>query len=96
MKNTFYTCLSGADRSIAHMAAIARNDTFDGGAKALVYAARLERMRSQINYDEVVSSVYSASTGNWSTEYEAWECPECGNAHLGQERAAECCRLMEE
>ncbi len=92
MKPAHYTQLEDHEsRSIAHMAARARCDTIGGGALALVYGKRLERMGSRLNLLAVASDVYSRSTGRHSREFEAWECPECGCVHLGQDNAAKCC-----
>ena len=78
-------------RTLATLAAQARIDTLYGGAKALVIAERLERMGTRLPALEVVSSVYSASTGKHSEQWEAWECLECGAVHLGSEAAMQCC-----
>lgn len=89
MKHVHYSHLTGSEREIAKLAAIALNDTYDGRARALVLAD------NEIDgYDphEVVSDIYSRSTGQPSRQWEAWECPECGQAHLGIEAAFECCR----
>ena len=75
------------DRKVAHIAAIARADTIHGGARAMVIA----RKCSQWDALEVVAAVYGASTGKHSRHYEAWECPECGQVHLGMDNADECC-----
>lgn len=92
MKSAKYTELRGSDRSVAHLAAVARVDTICGGAKALAYAKRLERMGSQIDPVGVVGDVYSLSSGKWHTVHEGWFCPECGRACLGITAAAECCQ----
>lgn len=84
------------ERSIAHMAARARCDTLFGGALAMVYGKRLERMGSKLDLLSVASDVYSRSTGKHSPDYEAWECPECGSVHLGQDNAAKCCQELSE
>lgn len=92
-----YDVLADRDeRSTAHLAARARHDTIYGGAKALLYAKRLQRMGSKLPLMEVVGDVYAASTGHWSPVWEAWECPECGSAWLGQERALNCCSEQEQ
>lgn len=75
------------DYKVARLAAIARCDTIHGGARATVIARHCSRWDAQ----SIVADVYSRSTGKWSAEYEAWECPECGTAHLGQEAALRCC-----
>lgn len=86
------------ERAVARLAQKARLDTIDGGASALVLAQRADHMgwhscgRSAL---EVVSIVYSASTGRHHTDLEAWECPECGNACLGMDAAMACCQVRE-
>ena len=79
------------ERTTAHLAAIARADTIWGGARAMVLARRMDAMGCKIDADAVVGDVYSRSTGQWSHDLEAWECPECGQACLGQDKAFECC-----
>jgi rubrerythrin len=71
------------ERKIAHLAQITRN----GPAKALVIAHHC----SQWNAEEIVSEIYSRSTGKHSEDWEAWRCPECGQVHLGTEAALDCC-----
>jgi rubrerythrin len=78
------------DRTVAHFAALARADTIFGGASALTKAKHLKKIGGK-DYEWVVSDVYARSTGGRSKHFEAWECPECGCAHLGQETAAKCC-----
>jgi rubrerythrin len=80
------------DRKVAHIAAIARIDTIHGGARALTIA----RHCSKWDAESVVSDVYSRSTGKHSQQFEAWECPECGQTHLGIEAAESCCAFSEE
>jgi hypothetical protein len=84
------------ERACAALARIARADTIYGGARALVLARRMERRKgSQVPANEIVSAVYSAS--NYSCgEWGAYECPECGTAHLGTEAAYRCCSQVEE
>ncbi len=83
------------DRAVAKLARIARVDTIHGGARALVLERRLIAMGSDVPDTGVVSSVYGAS--NYSCgEFGAYECPECGTAHLGTERAYACCSQQEE
>jgi rubrerythrin len=93
MNTASYKELTNRDnRTIAHMAARARNDTIYGGALALVYAKRLKNMGSKLSLNNVVGDVYSSSTGRWSKDHEAWQCPECGSVHLGQDNAFNCCK----
>lgn len=66
-------------------------DTIHGGALAIVYAKRLARLGSRVPADDIVSDVYSRSTGHTSERWGAWECPECGTAHLGIDAALACC-----
>jgi hypothetical protein len=78
-----------SERAHARIAAFARRDTIWGGARALVLAKR-GRLKT-VPFDEIVGDVYSASTGNHHAVHEAWECPECGQACLGQDAAYSCC-----
>jgi hypothetical protein len=77
------------NRACAKLAAIARGNTIFGGSSALVIAkrARLKNFPAV----QIVSDVYSASTGKWSKKWEAWECIMCGQAHLGHDAAWYCC-----
>jgi len=79
---------------VADLACGARLDTIHGGVSHLIAA----RQADIPGFDplEIVSQIYSASTGKPSPDWEAWECPECGTAHLGQERALECCQPIDE
>ena len=79
------------ERGCARLAAIARNDTIFGGARAMVLAQRLSRLNSPIPAHEIVGDVYSASTGRWHPTWEAFECRECGQARLGLNAAMSCC-----
>lgn len=82
-------------RACAKLARIARGDTIFGGAKAMVIAKRARNMHCQFPALNVVSDVYSASNyscGDWG----AYECPECGQAHLGTEAAYACCQPCED
>jgi hypothetical protein len=57
----------------------------------MVLAKRLTAMGAQFPAEQVVGDVYSAS--NYSCgEWGAYECPECGSAHLGTEKAYQCCQ----
>lgn len=93
---SFRRLINHDDKSIAHMAARARLDTIYGGALALVYAKRLESMGSQLDLESVASEVYALSSGKWHKGLEAWACPQCGSAHLGQDQALTCCEHREE
>jgi hypothetical protein len=96
MKTASYVDLPNqADRIVAKVAARARLDTIYGGALALVWVKRLPRLAHKLDLGDVVSDVYSASTGRHSKAYEGWQCPECGQAYLGQEAAALCCQEVE-
>ena len=84
-----------AERAIAKLARVARCDTVYGGAKALVLAKRLNGMNSNVPANEIVGDIYAAS--NYSLlEWGAYQCPECGNAHLGRDKAFACCQPIEE
>ena len=95
LRTASYRRLSGDDRLTAHVAARARLDTIYGGCKALVLAKRLKRMKGT-DVDHIIGDVYASSTGEFSHKHEGWECPECGQAHLGQEAAFKCCQQGEE
>ncbi len=97
LKSASYKRLWNRDeRATAHLAAIARVDTIWGGARAMRLARRMDAMGCKINADAVVGEVYRRSTGKWSHDLEAWECPECGEARLGQEAALDCCNYVNE
>lgn len=81
-------------RAMAKMARIARCDCWHGGARAMVLAERLSAMGSRINYDSVVSEAYASNTGR-AASYLAFECPECGCAHMGEDAAFACCAFDE-
>ena len=85
IKPAHYSTLSGEEMEIAKLAQVARLDTINGGARAFVLAKKMP------NLEWVVSDVYSRSTGKHSTTLEAWECPECGQSYLGQEKVFACC-----
>jgi hypothetical protein len=78
-------------RACARLAMRATLDTIHGGASALIIARRLDSMGSAVPAREIVSDVYSASTGSVSVTWGAFECPECGCVHQGIEAAASCC-----
>jgi len=82
--------LAGEDRLCAHVERVATMDTIHGGAHALLLSKRLRAMGGT-DLRHVVGAVYSASTGKMHREYGAFECPECGSAHLGVEAALACC-----
>lgn len=92
MKHVSWDSLTDrSERLEARIAAIARGDTILGGARALRLANRLAEFPHGTDLRGVVADVYSASTGKASREHEAWQCPECGSAHLGIQAAFECC-----
>ena len=78
------------ERASARLARIARGNTYFGGASALVIAKRANK--KLFPAEEIVADVYAGSESKWM----AYECPECGQAHLGEESAIGCCALMEE
>lgn len=83
------------ERIIAHIERIARGNTIMGGASAMVIARRLRAMGgTDLGY--VVADVYSASSGRTHQNHGAWECPECGCTHLGQDAAFACCQENDE
>lgn len=77
--------------SMAHMAVVAMNDCWNGGAKAMVLARRLANMGSKIDYDAIVGDAYANSRG-MARNYLPYECQECGCIHLGIDAANECCQ----
>jgi rubrerythrin len=83
------------DRACARLARMARTDTLYGGAKALVLAKRLERMRCNIPANEIVTDVYTSRDGNVG-EWGAYKCPECGSVCRGTEAAYKCCAFDSE
>lgn len=89
-----------AERNTAKLAAKARVNTIYGGASALRLARHCERLGVKfidgVSAREVVSDVYSRSTGETSATFEGWECPECGSACLGIELALACCGMESE
>ncbi len=94
MNSANYTELPNSEqRIIARIAGQARIDTITGGAKALCLAKRLPRLDASLGLTGIVSNVYALSSGRHHPDYEAWECPECGSAHLGQDAAYNCCTV---
>lgn len=57
----------------------------EAGARKRLAAIMAPRRRKLIAY------VQGDPRGSASGEHEAWQCPECGQPHLGQTAAAECC-----
>ena len=94
LKECKLSALSGESKSSVLMARRARCDATFGGAKALVYAERLESMGSFIDYHAIIGACYASSTGA-SDEYMGYECPECGSAHVSAESAYQCCAFDE-
>lgn len=97
-------------QQIARLAAIASNDAWQGGARALSLASRMPcairdpetgkflpggrwELDSRTARD-VVSDVYGSHDGT-SRRFMAYECPECGNATLGEDAAYQCCAPQE-
>ena len=78
------------ERASARLARIARGDTYFGGASALVIAKRANK--KLFPAEEIVADVYHGRESKWM----AYECPECGQAHLGEESAIGCCAFAEE
>lgn len=83
-------------RACARLAMRATLDTLYGGALAAVYAKRLSAMGSSIPANDIVSDIYSRSTGTASERWGAWACNECGSVYLGIENAAQCCTSDED
>lgn len=78
------------ERACAKLARIAKSDTIWGGFRANMIAKRATLKKFPA--EQIVGDVYSASTGKHSLIWEAWECPECGKACLGEEAAINCCQ----
>lgn len=91
--------LRSPERNTVRLARIATCNTVMGGASALVIAKVADRLGVQFvdgaSGREIVSDVYSRSTGRESVEFGGWECPECGCAHCGRENALRCCAVDE-
>ncbi len=85
--------LTGVEREIAKLAGKALNDCWYGGASALVLARRLDRGGVKYPALLIVSDIYTMR-GTWHFRWQAWKCPECGQAYLGQEKALQCCQEM--
>jgi hypothetical protein len=85
------------ERACARLAAKARANTLWGGESAFQIAKRANNL-SFIGLPAlvIVGDIYSASTGKRSEAWEAWECDDCGCAHLGRRKAMECCYYDEE
>ena len=88
--------LTQREKAIDRLARQARVDTIHGGWRALMLARRMDGISPDADYMGVVGDVYSASTGKRSTQWEAWDCLECGSVCLGMEAANACCRPEEE
>ena len=78
-------------RAIARLANIATSDTIFGGARALTLAQRLDAMGAEFNAQDIVADVYGASIGRTLPQYKVCRCPECGQTHLGEDYAYQCC-----
>jgi len=78
-----------SERACARLARRAVLDTLFGGCRALNLADRCKH--KQFPAFDIVSHVYSCSTGQHDFVWEAWSCPECGQVRLGQEAAYRCC-----
>lgn len=83
--------LSSRERKLVQFARRAVNDTWNGGASALYDAKRAHYYIIDEAVD-VVSQVYSASTGKVPDHLDAWECGECGCVHYGIDGAVSCCQ----
>lgn len=74
-------------------------DTLFGGCNALRRVNRIRSLfgaRAADEWESIVADVYHASTGRPHPTYGAWECPECGQHHVGLEAAAQCCASDDE
>jgi rubrerythrin len=92
--------LRSPERNTVTLANRATADTIFGGVSALVLAKRADKLGVQFaeasSAHEIVADVYSRSTGKRSVRFGAWECPECGSVHVGQDNALKCCAYNEE
>jgi hypothetical protein len=83
------------ERNTVRLADRATNDTIWGGVSALILAKKADKLGvafvDGVSARDIVHDVYSRSTGRSSERFSAWECPECGQAHVGQESALQCC-----
>jgi len=95
-RGTSHRLARGHDRMIARLAARANADTINGGWRALVLAKRAESMGLPSAGDMLgaVSEVYGASLGHVPASLAIVECPECGQWHLGEDKAAACCTVL--
>ena len=73
------------EKACARLARMARANTYFGGASALVIAKRANKKKFPA--EEIVMDVYHGRVSEWM----AYECPECGQAHLGEQSALDCC-----
>lgn len=87
-----WNTLARDDRARVRLAHMASGDTFSGSARALLLAKRLQRMGAGFWPLEVVSQVYSSSSGTADAVFGAWECYECGSVHVGRSAADACCQ----
>ena len=79
-------------RAIVKLARKAANNAIFGGASAIVIAERLDRMGCRFDAESIVTETWTCGTRDgYSLIFDAYECPECGSAHVGQEAAYACC-----
>jgi hypothetical protein len=87
-------------RQTARLAHIATRDTIHGGASALILAKRADKLGANFHDGvlarEIVSEVYSRSTGRTCERFGPFECVECGCVSLGLEMALACCANSKE
>lgn len=81
------------ERSLAHMAAVARHDVYFGGARAIVLQERLEAMGSKLDYSGPIDQAYHNDD---APDFNAYECPECGTVCFGHCNAVYHCQCDEE
>ncbi len=105
LKQVSCALLHGPERAISKLALLARGDCIHGGASALTLADRLtfgklrfedkQYQQPDVSYHDIVSAAYASSTGE-VTQYLPYECPECGQARLGETAALECCANIDD
>jgi hypothetical protein len=82
-----YSTLPRRERVLVCYAREAVRDTYNGTARMLTRAKRSPVPEAL----DVVSAVYSASSGRVPSDLDAWECGECGTVHYGIADAGACC-----
>ncbi len=97
IKNSYKNLENRVERATARIAGIAWRDVNFGGAKALVFLNRLKALKSPnvYEYESAVNAAYSSQDGT-AAAFTPWECPECSQTYLGQDKAIQCCAESDE